>query len=178
MRMPEPVGVLQAVPEITSLRRSQRATLFAMVLSSALLAPGCVSLSEPVGQSPESGVSVPIRDSFSSIRGYVVYAGPYQIVIDLTARDGLKPGSLVSLRRDKILIVHPITGKFLGELEEELGIAKVIDVRHLFSVAEIQPLSLGHQIKVKDRVVPLDPSRVELERAKRTHRMTLPVVIP
>jgi hypothetical protein len=96
----------------------------------------------------------PVTDSPPSIRGYVVYVEPNRIVIDLIARDGLKPGSLVSVRRDKISIVHPVTGKPLGELDEEVAIAKVVELRDLFSVAEIQSLSPGHQIKVKDRVVP------------------------
>jgi hypothetical protein len=84
----------------------------------------------------------------------VVYVDTNRIVIDLTAQDGLKPGSLVSLRRDKIPIVHPVTGELLGELDEEVATAKVTEVRDRFSVAEIQTLPPGTQIKVKDRVTP------------------------
>lgn len=87
-------------------------------------------------------------------RGYVVYVDTNRIVIDLTAQDGLQPGSVVSLRRGKVPIVHPVTGEFLGELDEELATAKVVEIRERFSVAEIQGISPGTQIKVKDRVFP------------------------
>ena len=85
-------------------------------------------------------------------RGYVVYVDTTRIVIDLTAQDGIKPGSLVSLRRPKIPIIHPVTGEFLGELEEEVATAKVIEIRERFSVAEIQGSTPGTQIRVKDLV--------------------------
>jgi hypothetical protein len=87
-------------------------------------------------------------------RGYVVYVDSRRIVLDLTARDGVSPGSLVSLRRDRIPIVHPVTGELLGELDEEVATAKVTEVREKFSVAEIQGIAPGMQIKVRDRVVP------------------------
>ena len=85
--------------------------------------------------------------------GYVVFVDTTRVVVDLTAKDGLRPGSVVSLRRDKIPIVHPVTGELLGELDEEVGTAKVVEVREKFSVAEIQGISPGAQIKLKDRVV-------------------------
>ncbi len=86
-------------------------------------------------------------------RGYVVFVDTTRVVVDLTAKDGLRPGSVVSLRRDKIPIIHPVTGELLGELDEEVGTAKVVDIREKFSVAEIQGITPGAQIKLKDRVV-------------------------
>ena len=86
--------------------------------------------------------------------GYVVYVDTTRIVVDLTAKDGLRPGSMVSLRRDKLSIVHPVTGEVLGELDEEVATAKIVDVREKFSVAEIESISPGMQIKLKDRVIP------------------------
>ena len=86
-------------------------------------------------------------------RGFVVYVDTTRIVVDLNAVDGLKVGSLVSLRRDRIPIVHPVTGELLGELDEEVGTARIVELREKFSVAEIQSVSPGSQIQVKDRVV-------------------------
>ncbi len=85
--------------------------------------------------------------------GYVVFVDTTRVVVDLTAKDGLRPGSVVSLRRDKIPIVHPVTGELLGELDEEVGTAKVVEVREKFSVAEIQGIAPGAQIKLKDRAI-------------------------
>jgi hypothetical protein len=82
-----------------------------------------------------------------------VFVDTTRIVIDLNGQDGLKPGSMVSLRRDKIPIVHPITGELLGELDEEVAMGKVTEVREKFSVVEIGNATEAAEIKVRDRVV-------------------------
>ena len=86
-------------------------------------------------------------------RGFVVYVDTTPIVIDLTSADGVKPGSVVSLRRDRVPIVHPVTGEVLGELDEEVATARVVELRERFSVAEVQTVAAGSQIQVRDRVV-------------------------
>ena len=110
---------------------------------------------EPAPRGAE-GVTAAPKAVSALPRGYVVFVdtSTSRIVIDLTARDGLQPGSVVSLRRDKIPVIHPVTGELLGELDEEVATAKVTEVRDRFSVAEVQSISPGTQIKVKDRVVP------------------------
>jgi hypothetical protein len=87
-------------------------------------------------------------------RGLVVYVDTTRIVIDLTAADGIHPGTIVSLRRDAIPIVHPVTGEMLGELDEEVATARVTETREKFSVADVQTVATGAKIQVKDRVVP------------------------
>ena len=77
-----------------------------------------------------------------------------RIVIDLIAADGVRAGTVISLRRDRIPIVHPVTGEVLGELDEEVGTARVTELRERFSVAEIQSVAPGSNIQIKDRVVP------------------------
>jgi hypothetical protein len=86
-------------------------------------------------------------------RGWVVYVDTTRIVIDLTAGDGVQAGTVLSLRRDRIPIVHPVTGEVLGELDEEIGTARVTEIRDRFSVAEIQTVAPGAQIQIRDRVV-------------------------
>lgn len=90
-------------------------------------------------------------------RGYVIFIDTNRVVIDLTAQDGLAPGSVVSLRRAQVPIVHPVTGEILGKLDMEVATAKVVEIREHFSVAEIQSVTPGAQVKVKDRVVPREP---------------------
>jgi hypothetical protein len=103
------------------------------------------SASPPAG--PAAAPAPPV------LQGYVVFVDTTRIVIDLTGRDGIRPGAIVSLRRDKIPIVHPVTGEILGELDEEVGTARVTEVRDKFSVAEIQSVETGSKIQIKDRVV-------------------------
>ncbi len=86
-------------------------------------------------------------------RGYVVFVDTSRVVIDLAAADGVKLGTGVSVRRDKIAIVHPITGELLGELDEEVATGRVVEVRDKFSVVEVQKAAAGAQVQIKDRVV-------------------------
>ena len=86
-------------------------------------------------------------------RGYVVYVDTTRIVIDLTSTDGIRSGTMVSLRRDKIPILHPVTGEMLGELDEEVGTARVTETRDKFSVAQIESVAPGSQIQIRDRVL-------------------------
>ena len=95
-----------------------------------------------------------LNDVLPPTRGFVVFVDTNRVVIDLTAQDGIKPGSVVSLRRSKAPIVHPVTGELLGELDMEVATAKVVEVREQFSVVELQSVTPGTQVKVKDRVVP------------------------
>jgi hypothetical protein len=104
----------------------------------------------PAAATPNRSEPVGVR---SPDRGFVVYVDTTRVVIDLTANDGVRPGSLVSVRRDKIAIVHPITGELLGELDEEVATGKVSEVRDKFSVVELDSLPSGAQVKIKDRVV-------------------------
>jgi hypothetical protein len=99
-------------------------------------------------------VAIPAPKPEPPKRGFVVYVDTNRIVIDLTNADGLQPGSLVSLRRDRIPLVHPVTGELLGELDEEVATARVTEIRDRFSVAEVQNVAPGSQIQIRDRVVP------------------------
>jgi hypothetical protein len=99
-------------------------------------------------------VAIPAAKPEPPKRGFVVYVDTARIVIDLTSVDGLQPGSVVSLRRDRIPIVHPVTGELLGELDEEVATARVTEIRDRFSVAEVQNVAPGSQIQVRDRVIP------------------------
>jgi len=117
---------------------------------------GAASIKQPAREAKAEAKSrpgTPPSEANGTPRGYVVFVDTTRVVVDLTAKDGIRPGSVVSLRRDKIPIVHPVTGELLGELDEEVGTAKVVEVREKFSVAEIQGIAPGAQIKLKDRAI-------------------------
>ena len=100
---------------------------------------------------PEPGAPAPAARV--SARGYVVLVKKSRIVVDLTDKDGLRPGSILSIRQP-LPVVHPVTGQLLGTYEDEVATAKVIEVHGMFSVAEIQEVSPDVEIKLGDRVVP------------------------
>lgn len=112
---------------------------------------------EPVGPPPKAAPGKPGTQPPAAApptnRGFVVFVDTSRVVIDLNGKDGVKPGAQVSVRRDKIAIVHPVTGELLGELDEEVATGRVTEVKDKFSVVEISGVSSGNRVKVKDRVV-------------------------
>jgi hypothetical protein len=101
----------------------------------------------PAGAPTNGKAASPLRS------GIVLYVDTSRVAIDLTAADGMRPGMVLSLRRDRIPIVHPVTGEVLGDLDEEVGIARVTEVRERFSVAELQSVAPGASVQIKDRAV-------------------------
>jgi hypothetical protein len=101
----------------------------------------------PAPAPPPTAVEMPKR-------GYVVHVDTTRIAVDLTSADGLRLGSVISVRRDKMPIVHPVTGEKLGELDEEVATAKIVELRDRFSLAEIQSVAPGSQIEIRDRAIP------------------------
>ena len=87
-------------------------------------------------------------------KGLVVYVDTTRIVIDLTAADGIRPGALVSVRRDTIALVHPVTGEALGDFDQEVATVRVTEMREKFSVGDVETVVPGARIQIKDRVVP------------------------
>jgi hypothetical protein len=108
------------------------------------------SVSAPTGTRTDAATRLAAP---SPTRGFVVFVDTSRVVIDLSGSDGVKLGSLVSVRRDKVAIVHPITGELLGELDEEVATGRVVEVRDKFSVVEVDKAAAGVQVQVKDRVV-------------------------
>jgi len=101
----------------------------------------------PPGGTANGRASAPVK------QGLVLFVDTVRVAVDLTAADGIKPGTLLSLRRDRIPVVHPVTGEVLGDLDEEVATARVTEVRDKFSVAELQSVAPGAAVQVKDRVV-------------------------
>jgi hypothetical protein len=105
------------------------------------------------GAPAKPGTQAAAAPSLPLDRGFVVFVDTSRVVIDLNSKDGIKPGAQVSVRRDKIAIVHPVTGELLGELDEEVATGRVTEVKDKFSVVELSSVTNGNQVKIKDRVV-------------------------
>jgi hypothetical protein len=93
------------------------------------------------------------RAPVSVKHGLVLYVDTTRVAVDLTAADGVRPGTLLSLRRDRVPVVHPVTGEVLGDLDEEVATARITEVRDKFSVAELQSVATGAAVQIKDRAV-------------------------
>ena len=104
-----------------------------------------VAKSEPA-TSGKAALPVP------SVLGYVVEVRGRRLYTDLTVREGLGIGSRLVILREVGELKHPITGKSLGQADEEIGTARVVELRAGFSVAEITEVKPGQEVRTKDRV--------------------------
>src|SRR5262245_30614159 len=154
---PAPIAQLplgsQPAPQATPAQPAAPAPA-APALPAAAPAPLAPSAAVKPAATPVAAVPVPVAAPEPPKRGYVVHVEPSRIVIDLTAVDGVRPGSVVSLRRDRIPLVHPVTGEVLGDLDDEVGTARVTEIREKFSLAEVQSTAPGAEVQVRDRVIP------------------------
>lgn len=66
-----------------------------------------------------------ITQDFEPISGYVVMSDGGEFIIDLDDTQGIAPGDIFSVISPGKKIVHPVTKKVLGTLEEVKGVLKV-----------------------------------------------------
>jgi len=86
-------------------------------------------------------------------RGYVVLVDGMRVVIDLA--DGeVKKDALIAITRRQAL-THPVTGEHLGEINLEVGRARIVEVQPKFSVAELIGFKPGLTVRPQDRVTVL-----------------------
>ncbi len=74
-----------------------------------------------------------IAKDFSPLSGVVVMVGDGEVIVDLDESKGLAKGDLLSVMSAGEKLVHPETGKVLGNLEKVKGILKVTRVKDGFS---------------------------------------------
>lgn len=90
-----------------------------------------------------------------SLYGYVVEVRGRRLYTDLTVREGLSIGTRLVIVREGGELKHPVTGRVLGRTDEEIATARVVELRAAFSIAEIEEVKPGQEIRMKDRVQPL-----------------------
>ena len=91
-----------------------------------------------------------VARDFKPISGYVIMEAGDEYLIDLDASKGVSAGDLFSVVKPGKKIIHPVTGKVLGTLEEVKGILKVTRLQTGFSYARV--LGKGEGVKRGDQV--------------------------
>jgi hypothetical protein len=76
-----------------------------------------------------------ITQDFEPISGYVIMSEGDEFIIDLDDTQGISIGDIFSVIKSGKKIVHPVTKKVLGTLEEVKGVLKVTRTKSGFSFA-------------------------------------------
>jgi hypothetical protein len=91
-----------------------------------------------------------IAGDFKPISGYLVMAEGDEYIIDLDRSHGISTGDIFSVITPGKKIIHPVTQKVLGTLEENKGILKVTRIKSGFSFA--RPIGKSQNLKRGDPI--------------------------
>ena len=91
-----------------------------------------------------------ITRDFEPISGYIVMSDGDEFIIDLDDTQGIASGDIFSVIKPGKKIVHPVTKKVLGTLEEVKGVLKVTRIKSGFSFA--RPVGKATDIKRGDPI--------------------------
>jgi hypothetical protein len=97
-----------------------------------------------------AGVVDDIAGDFKPVSGYLVMPEGDEYIIDLDKTHGISTGDIFSVLAPGKKIVHPVTQKVLGTLEEVKGILKVSRIKKGFSFA--RPVGESTKIKIGDPI--------------------------
>jgi hypothetical protein len=96
-----------------------------------------------------------IAKDFSPLSGVVVMVENGEIIVDLDASTGLAKGDLLSVISAGEKLVHPVTGKVLGNLEKVKGILKVTRLKDGFSYTralQSKEINIGDTVRRYEKI--------------------------
>ncbi len=98
----------------------------------------------------QAGLIDQITEDFRPLSGYIVKSVENEFIIDLDQSHGISKGDLFSVVNIGEEVVHPVTGKVLGFLEEAKGILQVTRLKQGYSYARL--LDKSAEIKSGDPI--------------------------
>ncbi|UCF91198.1 MAG: hypothetical protein JSW39_23450 [Desulfobacterales bacterium] len=102
------------------------------------------------GRASHAAVIEEIARDFKPLAGYVVMVQDEEYIIDLDETQGVALGHIFSVVKPGKPMVHPVTQKVLGTLEEVKGILKIIRLKSGYSFA--RPLGKTVDIQKGDPI--------------------------
>jgi len=105
------------------------------------------SLSQMIGE-----LARKFRDDFPLATGYVIGVEGTRVTLDLGSSSGLKKGRKCTIYREGAPIVHPVSGKVIGRMIDELCEVQVSDVFDSYSIATVTKTKSGAPA-LRDRVI-------------------------
>ena len=99
-------------------------------------------------------ISDKFHQKFPYLQGEVVAVKGADIFLSVGKTDRAIKGNRLTVFRKGAPFRHPVTGVVLGTLEEEIGLAEIVEVREKFSIARMTKISSGKNRtpRVKDKV--------------------------
>ena len=125
--------------------------LLALLVVLLLAAPGEAGIADRVGVTFALMLQ-DFVDAFPPVEGLVVAVDGDVVYLDLTAKNGVRPGQEFTVFRKGEVFRHPLTNQPLGRFEEYLGYAQVRRVLPQFSEATYIALDDRPRVRAEDGV--------------------------
>lgn len=99
-------------------------------------------------------ISDKFHQNFPYLQGEVVAIKGGDVFLSIGLKDQAVKGNRLTILRKGAAFKHPVTGAVLGSLEDEIGVAEIVEVREKFSIARMVKMTSGKNLlpKVKDKV--------------------------
>ena len=132
--------------------KAKRSVLFlVLVLSLGFNFPQETGAQSSSSQDPIDRIAGKIREAFPVVRGAVVSLQGDKVILDVARKNGVKPGTQLTLTREGAEFRHPLTGVVLGRYEETLGTLEIVEVQDQYSIAVHKSMNPGALPKVGDQ---------------------------
>jgi hypothetical protein len=99
-------------------------------------------------------ISDKFHQNFPHLQGEVVAVKGADVFLSIGQKDQAVKGAQLTMLRKGAAFKHPVTGAVLGSLEDEIGVAELVEVREKFSIARMLKMTSGKNLRprVKDKV--------------------------
>ncbi|MEE9273699.1 MAG: FG-GAP-like repeat-containing protein [bacterium] len=126
-------------------RPALRPALLLLVLAASLWS-GAARAQETDYRKALDIISDKLHKQFPYLEGQIVAIKGGDLYLSLGASGKIALGQRLSVFRKGVPFRHPVTGAVLGTLEDEIGVAVVVDVRKKFSIARMTRLTPGKEL--------------------------------
>ncbi len=99
-------------------------------------------------------ISDKFHQNFPYLQGEIVAVKGGEVFLSIGQKDQAVKGTQLTVLRKGAPFRHPVTGAVLGTLEDEIGVAEIVEVREKFSIARMTKMTSPKKLlpKVKDKV--------------------------
>ena len=97
-------------------------------------------------------LAIKIKNDLPLVNGYIININKNKFTLDIGLKDAVKKGMKCIVYREGESIVHPVTGKVIGRMIDELCEIQIIEIYDGYSIAKITK-DKGILVRKLDKVV-------------------------
>lgn len=93
-----------------------------------------------------------VKNDFPIVNGFIIGVNNEKLTLDVGLTNGIKKGMKCNVFREGAPIVHPVTGKVIGKMIDEICEIQIIDAFDAYSFASITKIKKGTP-SIQDKII-------------------------